>query len=273
MEETLFITFIYSNAGAIINKILHYLTAEELASLCRVCKILQKFASEETLWKELAIVRWNELKLATQVDNWKELYRRKRKEQGLQYSDLSTEFRDCDWYACENNHLFLIGECRLPMIIGKCPECGSSIGGKHHQMLRNNSRLGSVRNIKMKKAVNKLEKNDILPFTSENHVNVLSEATEIDELDREKGEIEIPNHFLCPITLSVIKDPVDGNDGRTYERGAILEWLQTHNSSPMTLQPMTVEDLVPNNVTIPMWHKWEKKHKKALIRQGFYKNK
>jgi len=69
---------------------------------------------------------------------------------------------------------------------------------------------------------------------------MLSEATEIDELDREKEEIEIPNHFLCPITLSVIKDPVDGNDGRTYERGAILEWLQTHNSSPMTLQPMTV---------------------------------
>jgi len=70
-----------------------------------------------------------------------------------------------------------------------------------------------------------------------------------------------------------MKDPVDGNDGRTYEREAILEWLRTHNSSPMTLQPMTVEDLVPNKVTVPMWHKWEKKHKKALIRQGFYKSK
>ncbi len=56
----------------------------------------------------------------------------------------------------------------------------------------------------------------------------------------------VPEEFLCPITLVVMTDPVMGSDGRTYERAAIVRWLQTNPFSPMTRQPMTIQSLKPN---------------------------
>ena len=56
----------------------------------------------------------------------------------------------------------------------------------------------------------------------------------------------IPNEYLCPITQSVMADPVLGSDGRTYERSAITEWLRTHNTSPITREVMTTASLKPN---------------------------
>jgi hypothetical protein len=41
-------------------------------------------------------------------------------------------------------------------------------------------------------------------------------------------------------------DPVLGSDGRTYERSAITEWLRTHNTSPITREPMTAASLTTN---------------------------
>ena len=41
-------------------------------------------------------------------------------------------------------------------------------------------------------------------------------------------------------------DPVIAADGHTYERAAILEWLQTHSTSPVTLQALPHTRLVPN---------------------------
>ena len=52
--------------------------------------------------------------------------------------------------------------------------------------------------------------------------------------------------FLCPITQSKMVDPVLGTDGNTYERSAITEWLRTHNTSPITREPMTAASLIPN---------------------------
>jgi hypothetical protein len=56
----------------------------------------------------------------------------------------------------------------------------------------------------------------------------------------------VPEEFLCPITLVVMTDPVMGSDGRTYERAAIVRWLQTNPFSPLTRQPMTIQSLKPN---------------------------
>ena len=52
--------------------------------------------------------------------------------------------------------------------------------------------------------------------------------------------------FLCPITQIKMVDPVQGSDGRTYERSAITEWLRTHTTSPITREPMTAASLTPN---------------------------
>ena len=56
----------------------------------------------------------------------------------------------------------------------------------------------------------------------------------------------MPDEYLCPITQSVMVDPVLGSDGRTYERSAITEWLRTHNTSPITREVMTATSLKPN---------------------------
>jgi uncharacterized protein YegL len=52
--------------------------------------------------------------------------------------------------------------------------------------------------------------------------------------------------ITCPITQEVMTDPVQGNDGQTYERSAIVNWLNRNNTSPLTKQPMFVSDLKVN---------------------------
>ena len=57
---------------------------------------------------------------------------------------------------------------------------------------------------------------------------------------------EIPKEILCPITLSIMKDPVLMSDGQTYERSAIEKHLQTSDLSPLTKKPISMKDATPN---------------------------
>jgi serine/threonine protein kinase len=52
--------------------------------------------------------------------------------------------------------------------------------------------------------------------------------------------------FECPITCERFVDPVLADDGYTYEREAIVQWLRINNTSPITRQPMSVDTLRPN---------------------------
>ena len=42
------------------------------------------------------------------------------------------------WYKCPKGHYYNIGECGGAMEIGKCPECGSRIGGTDHRLIETN---------------------------------------------------------------------------------------------------------------------------------------
>ena len=53
----------------------------------------------------------------------------------------------------------------------------------------------------------------------------------------------LPRDFICPITDKIMKQPVNGPDGVTYEKRAIYEWLERHNTSPVTKQNMSVDQL------------------------------
>jgi serine/threonine protein kinase len=50
----------------------------------------------------------------------------------------------------------------------------------------------------------------------------------------------------CPITDEIFEDPVMGDDGHTYERKAITEWLVKTGTSPITRQPMDIHSLKTN---------------------------
>ncbi len=77
----------------------------------------------------------------------------------------------------------------------------------------------------------------------------------------------VPQDFICPITLLPMKDPVIAQDGHTYEREAIIHWLQTNPNSPLTRQPMRIDALKPNTKlkqAIEKFHKKEKKDSYAI---------
>lgn len=61
-------------------------------------------------------------------------------------------------------------------------------------------------------------------------------------------ESEVPEHFLCPITQEIMKDPVLTCDGHTYERTSIAEWLQTHSTAPITGAELENKALIPNHL-------------------------
>ncbi|CAI8583665.1 unnamed protein product [Vicia faba] len=62
-------------------------------------------------------------------------------------------------------------------------------------------------------------------------------------------EINVPSHFLCPISLQLMKDPVTLSTGITYDRNNIEKWLFSfqNKTCPVTKQTLLQTDL--NNVT------------------------
>ena len=57
---------------------------------------------------------------------------------------------------------------------------------------------------------------------------------------------QIPEAFFCELTEKVMKDPVLDHDGHSYERAEIVEYIHQNGFSPITLEPLKVNDLIPN---------------------------
>ncbi len=59
--------------------------------------------------------------------------------------------------------------------------------------------------------------------------------------------VEIEEDFLCPITQSLIRDPVTTVDGQMYEREAIEQWFSTDKTtSPITNKSLESKQLTSN---------------------------
>ncbi|CAK8535464.1 unnamed protein product [Lathyrus sativus] len=68
-------------------------------------------------------------------------------------------------------------------------------------------------------------------------------------MDEIEIEIDVPSHFLCPISLQLMKDPVTVSTGITYDRDNIEKWLFSfqNKTCPVTKQTLLETDL--NNLT------------------------
>jgi hypothetical protein len=65
----------------------------------------------------------------------------------------------------------------------------------------------------------------------------------------EKDTSFILDVLTCPITFEIFVDPVLADDGHTYERSAIVEWLKHHNdTSPITREPIKIKELKTNRI-------------------------
>ena len=62
---------------------------------------------------------------------------------------------------------------------------------------------------------------------------VASSSIAEEKAKRVKVVSNISKHLLCPITQELMVDPVLAEDGRTYERLAIVKWLATKSTSPL----------------------------------------
>ncbi|EOY33281.1 U-box domain-containing protein 23 [Theobroma cacao] len=71
-------------------------------------------------------------------------------------------------------------------------------------------------------------------------------------------EIEIPPHFLCPISLQLMRDPVTISTGITYDRDSIEKWLFSckNNTCPVSKQALHDSDLTPNHTLRRLIQAW-----------------
>ena len=56
----------------------------------------------------------------------------------------------------------------------------------------------------------------------------------------------ISETFICSITHEIMKDPVIDNEGNSYDKDAIINWLQHNNTSPITRNYLHHSHLKPN---------------------------
>jgi len=74
---------------------------------------------------------------------------------------------------------------------------------------------------------------------------------------QKRTEDDLPHNAICCITKEVMRDPWMDNEGHSYERKAILQWLKKQQVSPKTRQLLREEDLKPNhdlrNIIHSLW--------------------
>ena len=53
-------------------------------------------------------------------------------------------------------------------------------------------------------------------------------------------------HFICPISLEIMEDPVITADGSSYERASIEVWFKKTDRDPLTNEIVASKALIPN---------------------------
>ena len=75
----------------------------------------------------------------------------------------------------------------------------------------------------------------------------IDDSTNESNNEEKKQELiqELKEHLMCPITRTLMIDPVIASDGFTYERESIENWLRSKRNSPITREFMR-NNLIPN---------------------------
>ncbi|KAE8730623.1 U-box domain-containing protein 3 [Hibiscus syriacus] len=69
--------------------------------------------------------------------------------------------------------------------------------------------------------------------------------------------ISIPPHFLCPLSVELMTDPVIVASGQTYDRTSIQKWLDSGLTiCPLTHQALKHTNLIPNHTVKAMVANW-----------------
>jgi hypothetical protein len=77
-----------------------------------------------------------------------------------------------------------------------------------------------------------------------------------DDLSEESDDDDCPHDFVCPISQRMMIDPVITVYGTTYERKFIEEWLQHHDTDPLTNDKLPSKMLIPNRNLQSVIQEW-----------------
>ena len=81
----------------------------------------------------------------------------------------------------------------------------------------------------------------VTDYDDTNYIRSTSGTLAGDDDDENLGQ-----SFICPISQTVMTDPVITPYGTTYERSAIEVWLENHDTDPLTKKKLTKDMLVTN---------------------------
>ena len=84
-------------------------------------------------------------------------------------------------------------------------------------------------------------------------------------MSAKKELIQVPDNFICPLTLECMVTPMMSRTGHNFERASIVQWIKETGSHPLTRQPMTLRDLVPNPALREQIQGWKKLNQGALL--------
>mmetsp|Transcript_26578 Transcript_26578/g.47292 ORF Transcript_26578/g.47292 Transcript_26578/m.47292 type:complete len:335 (-) Transcript_26578:74-1078(-) len=78
----------------------------------------------------------------------------------------------------------------------------------------------------------------------------------LDPSSSDRSMLHVPQEYLCPITFSLLTEPVITPSGITYNRPALMQWIASHHTDPATGNVLDPSWLVPNLVMRDIIQKW-----------------
>jgi hypothetical protein len=74
------------------------------------------------------------------------------------------------------------------------------------------------------------------------------------------ADTDAPAHLRCPITLCCPREPAVSCAGITYERTALVRWVEEHGTEPSSRRPMKLSSIAPNYLARAALEAWAAKH-------------
>jgi U-box domain len=91
--------------------------------------------------------------------------------------------------------------------------------------------------------------------------DALFSSSSSSETDSSEADDLAPKEFICPLTLSVMIDPVLTRHGHSYEREAIMQWIARDTGlCPMTRKPLRLSDMITNHHLRAQIHRWRREN-------------
>lgn len=88
-------------------------------------------------------------------------------------------------------------------------------------------------------------------------------AEKIKQWEKDESEADeiAPKEYICPLTLSVMVDPVLTRHGHNFEREAILKWIARGTGDcPITRKPLRLSDMITNHQLRSRIHRWRREN-------------